>query len=404
LYKDKDINESWYKRSKYFLYNILLKVSQSFVRNDEHFFLSSYLPLFFDLKLQYKLGQVPKVWSRVLPQHTCIDLMSRQHEIIKTADSFVDIVRKMALVHIPVTYLEGYKELTKSTYNLPWPNNPKSIFTSVSFYADDVFKAWTAQKCENGSKLIIGQHGGTYGSAAWSFIEDHQIAIADKWLSWGQGNNQYSNVIAMFNLKLATTRVGCNPEGNALLVELSNSRYSSHMCAMPSSSQWISYFEDQECFVRRLPEKIQEHLQIRCAHNHGWDEAERWKEKFPKVTVTSSYDQNFIKALKQSRICISTYNATTFLETLSWNFPTIVFWDPKFSDINESSKPYFDLLESVGIFHRTPESAAKQLTDIWSDVLEWWNSTDVQKSREEFCDYFSRTSESPLEDLARVLS
>ena len=55
----------------------------------------------------------------------------------------------------------------------------------MAFSADDVFKAWAGEKVEQGSPLVIGQHGGHYGVGRCSFPEDHEIAISDCYLTWG---------------------------------------------------------------------------------------------------------------------------------------------------------------------------------------------------------------------------
>ena len=104
------------------------------------------------------------------------------------------------------------------------------------------------------------------------------------------------------------------------------------------------------------------------------------------------------------RISISTYNATTFLETLSLNFPTIIFWDEEFSSISLDAKKFFSALESVGIFHKSPQSAAQKIIDIWDDIPAWWNSSDDQKVRRQFCNQYSKLSNSPVEDLLNVFN
>jgi len=59
------------------------------------------------------------------------------------------------------------------------------IWTSSSHSADDVFKIYAAEKVEQGSPLVIGQHGGGIGTHLWAFYEEHQISISDAYLSWG---------------------------------------------------------------------------------------------------------------------------------------------------------------------------------------------------------------------------
>jgi putative transferase (TIGR04331 family) len=100
---------------------------------------------------------------------------------------------------------------------------------------------------------------------------------------------------------------------------------------------------------------------------------------------------------------ISTYNATTYLESLLWNIPTIIFWDGKYWEVTKEAESYFNLLRDVGIFHDTPESAANKMAEIWDDVDKWWQDEELQKVRIEFCDYFSRIPDNPLQVLQATL-
>ena len=54
------------------------------------------------------------------------------------------------------------------------------------------------------------------------------------------------------------------------------------------------------------------------------------------------------------------------------------------------------------IFHETPESAAKHMTEIWDDVPAWWYSVNVQNIRDQFCDRYSRILEKPVEELTTI--
>ena len=121
----------------------------------------------------------------------------------------------------------------------------------------------------------------------------------------------------------------------------------------------------------------------------------------PEIKINRGYGD--IKALVQkSRLYISTYNATTYLESLSWNIPTIIFWNPNHWELNEETKPYFEMLKSVSIFHETPESAAQQMIKVWDDVEGWWQSEQVQDVRKNFCYRYSRLPVNPIGQLKNV--
>jgi putative transferase (TIGR04331 family) len=64
--------------------------------------------------------------------------------------------------------------------------------------------------------------------------------------------------------------------------------------------------------------------------------------------------------------------------------PTVVFWNPRHWELRDSAIPYFSDLARVGIFHDTPESAARHVAAVWDDVDAWWLSAAVRDVRERF--------------------
>jgi putative transferase (TIGR04331 family) len=93
-----------------------------------------------------------------------------------------------------------------------------------------------------------------------------------------------------------------------------------------------------------------------------------------------------------------TYNSTIYYETLVANFPTVIFFDSKLNEIKEEAKVYFNLLESVGIFHNTPESASKFINSIYDEIDKWWFSQDVQSARISFCENLALASTTYLRE------
>jgi putative transferase (TIGR04331 family) len=380
------------------LHKLVDNTLNRFVRNDECFFISSYLPIKQALCLQFRLAQLPKFWhSTALPKITS-DTNKRKWDKIapENIDDFSEVVRYMIPRHIPLAYLEGYHKLLTLTEKLPWPKQPKVIFTSNSYNSDDVFKVWTAEKVEMGSKLIIGQHGGYFGMGRWCFAEDHQLAISDRFITWGWAEPEKLKVFPVGNIKGLGKSVKCSKGGLALLVQVVHPRYSYWMYGTPISGQWLDYFEDQYRFANALPSKHQDQLLVRLyAQDYGWCQKQRWLDRFPKINIDDGI-KSMESLIKESRLYISTYNATTYLESMSLNIPTIIFWNPKYWELRDSAVPYFEKLKSVGIFHETPESAAKQMSVVWDDVAGWWEDQAVQAVRKEFCDRYARIPEKPL--------
>ena len=373
-------------------------------RENKYFFISTYLPLKIEVNLQVRLGQFPRLWKTqpvpvVPPVRQEREWRLDKHKA--ALNSFDEVVRNMIPLHIPTAYLEGYEKLIEVTKYLPWGSRPKAIFTSNSYSEDDIFKAWAAGKTELQVPLIIGQHGGHFGMTPFSFYERHQIEIASKWLSWGWSDPSKSKIIPVGMLGDFRKTAEYDPKGGALMIETTVPRYSYSIYAVPVSRQWLDYFNEQQKFLNLLPYSLKKQVLLRLSsHDYGWNQAARWHDKMPEVQVDAGH-RDIGKLISKSRLCISTYNATTYLETLNWNIPTIVFWNPKHWELKEGVSPYFDVLKDVGIFHETPESAAKHMIKVWSDVSFWWESDSVQKARLLFCKEFARQNKNLSSELER---
>jgi putative transferase (TIGR04331 family) len=393
------------KRLKRSLVMVATQIQGLIAKKNEFFFISSYLGVRHDLLLQIKLGQIPKLWRPLKTPRSAFDQSHRDWRLHERAcgHEFESLARALIPKNIPTAYVEGYKAFIALVGNLPWPKTPAAIFTSNSHIADDLFKAWAADKVQQGAPLIIGQHGGNYGMAMWSFTEDHQVLIADRFLTWGWSESQNDKITPVGNLKGFSKVVKPKTGGGALLVEGALPRQSYHMYSAPvAAGQWTAYFEDQCRFVRVLPLELRNKVLVRLyAHDYRHCQRQRWIERFPDLKVDNG-GLSMDTLLKNTRIYISTYNATTYLESLSLNFPTIIFWNPMHWELRSGVWPYFEKLKAVGVFHETPESAAQQMVAVWDDVTGWWHSIEVQTARREFCERYAHIPESPLVKMAEL--
>ena len=375
-------------------------------RHTDAFFISTYLTSWINLWLQISLGQTPKHWISPPVPETRPNLTERERVVLsrQSPDGFEHCVRSLIPMQLPTSYLEGFEQLQTNIRKLPWPKKPRVIFTSSSHIEDDVFKAWTSNNVENGSKLIIGQHGGHYGTGLWNSHEDHELSIADRYLTWGWMNDEKKHCPVGILKLIGKRPVNWNPDGGILVVTSVSPRWSYFMYSAPVASQVADYFQDLFMFVSVLPDNIRRRLKVRLySSDYRWSQTARWKDSFPDVTVDKGVDP--IKHLiKDCRIYVSTYNATTFLETLAQNVPTIMFWNPNHWELRCSAEPFFDLLKQIGIFHETPKSAALKIAQVWDNVKGWWNQPDIQEARRYFCDQFARVPAKPMKVLREALA
>jgi len=355
-------------------------------RDQDAFLLATLLPFQQEMRLHMRLRQAPQVWRSESPPRASVEWARRNWVVAGDSRSkFEACARYLIPCQIPTVYLEGYGQLVEQTGDLPWPKQPKLIWSSNAFNANDVFKAWSAEKAEHGSPLVLGQHGGHFGSGRWSFIEDHEIAVSDSYLSWGWSVSGQPKVKPVGQLKSKRPlRVRHEKQLGALLVTCIAPRQSYWMYSIIVARQWLDYFSDQCDFVENLPASIRDALTVRLHSNdYGWGQVARWRERFPGLRLDDG-QSDINDLIRRSRLYIATYNATTYLESFTMDVPTVIFWNPNHWELRDSAIPYFEELKRVGIFHETPESAARHVAAIWDDIDAWWTSSAVREVLEHF--------------------
>lgn len=397
-------NRSWFRRLRLAIGRELF-CTRLFSRQTDAFFISTYLPLLIDFRLQISLGQAPKRWKSSPAPSTFPNLHERNRLILEKPNKqdFDHCVRSLIPKQIPTLYLEGFGELQEIVNTLPWPQRPKVIFTSNSHNSDDIFKSWAASKIEAGFKLVTGQHGGG-GTLKWCYQEEHELAISDRYLSWGWVNGDRRNYPTGALQLVGQPPIKWNCLGGILLVTAVYPRYSYWMYSVTVASQVTYYLEDQFRFASALPDHLKSQLLVRLyAHDLGWAQAARWNDRYPDVRIDYGTSP-ILPLIQRSRIYVATYIGTTFMETFARNVPTIIFWNPKYFELRPSAKPYFELLKQVGIFHETPESAAIKIAEVWHDVAGWWNQSEVKNSVRFFCKNFAYSPNNPFIALKEALT
>ena len=136
------------------------------------------------------------------------------------------------------------------------------------------------------------------------------------------------------------------------------------------------------CFkiLDNLDDKIkEENLVIRFQNRQfGLFEHQEFEKKYPKIKKDLQKIR-YEDLLSQTKIFLSPYLGTGYLETLSMNFPTIVFNSKKVDIIRDEAKPYYEKLKRVNIFFDNEMELANHINKIWSNYFEWWNSDNVQE-------------------------
>ena len=309
---------------------------------------------------------------------------------------------------LPQCFVEGFDTLQKVARRKYW-RRPKAIFSSNSWYFDEHFKHWAAESAEKGSLLLGTQHGGCYGLLAHKLAEDHELALADRFYSWGWTRE---GVNAQVKPMPATNMIGIvmgadNKKNDILWGATAEPRFVLELPRLPSA--FPEYMNRQMRFLKSLPSHLLEEIRLRPHYeDHGWGIVDRLKQYFPAMRV-ETWAVSFENSLSDCRLYVCDHLSTTYAQAFAVNKPIIIFlYDQQTTRLSVQAEPCFLALREAGILFNTPEEAAAAVSAIYDDVEAWWNEPARQNTVQLFRDRFVKTSPHSIalwsEELAGVLA
>jgi putative transferase (TIGR04331 family) len=375
-----------------------------FSKSDDIFFINPYLKKSELFKLQIKLKQIPQYYEdEELYLNSEYNEKFRNWKILNSEDNqFKKILKHMILKFMPICHLEGYKELIMKVNKSNWPKNPKIIFTSSSHIHNDKFKLWCAEKVENKTKLIIGQHGGGLTTSLFSSHFDHELNVADKYLAWGKETFNIKKIVSFFNFKMIGRDKNLKKKDTKKILIILNS-YSQYSYALKGSiisSQYSNYLQNIFEIIKAISTNKKIVFKLRLhKEDYDWYTYDRIKEKFSDVEIDKG-ENDCLEEMKESSLCISTTNTTTYLESLYLNIPTLIYFDKKFDQVSLSAQKDFDKLRKIGLFYDDPQELSKKINQISSDIPSWWKSNLLEKEVFKFKENYTRKSKNITKELS----
>ncbi|BBH54081.1 LIC12162 family transferase [Fluviispira sanaruensis] len=359
------------------------------------------LKLFFLLKSfpYYEIKNKQELFFSEINKVVRLKLLENRN--FNNRSEFLELLLKILPEQIPICYIESYSKYLKYVQK-NYPKNPKFIFSIVSQYTNEAFKYWVAESTKKSAKIILHQHGGHYGIGLSNRFLEYEASIAFKFISFGWQDQNFSNILPAPSYKLSHFKreVKYNPYGKILLVPMSIPRYPYHMYSVPIADSYLTYLNQLDEFIIKLTTENKKNLSIRIQpldNAYGWNLQSRWKDKFPNIEIYSGI-KSFSNHVSESRLIITTYNSTTFLELISANYPVIIFWDYNLFEICQDAVQSFNELIEANIFHKTPNEAATFVNEISYNPLEWWHKEKTQSARLKFCEKYARVSDNWTKD------
>ncbi len=394
----------WYNRNiiTKIALNVLNFINYLFLRKSKIFLYDTYLGHINEFYLSSKLGIFGKPFVRFGCKNNLFDIKKREKIKIdlKPNNKFEEFIFSILHEFIPKSYVENFDSIFNVIKSFNWPENPKLIFTSHGM-VKDVVAFYIAKKCEKGSKLILGQHGGSYFQFQEHWGEKNELKFSDKFISWGhQGNKKIYNVGILKPLKLRKKNL---EKGYNLFIIKSSLNYTGLLNSSSGINQHYKYLEDTVKFAKNLNKENLENLKVRFhSRKLGCNEELFWKKELGKFNYDDGR-KKIDKLYKHSRLVIHSYAVTGYLETLAMNIPTIIFHNFKDSPFNEVATSDIQELIKYNILHTNTKSAAIFLNKISNDIDSWWNDPNLQKAKNDFSNKYGRFEINKINKLKQFL-
>ena len=313
-----------------------------------------------------------------------------------------NFLSKELLTFLPSTYLENFKNVEHIVNQIPFPKSPKRIFTTLGITRSTLMDRYIARNVENGSSLILAQHGGGFFQHKHHFSSIHEVKISDKYLSWG--NIKKKKVVPIGVIKNFSN---ISKKSNKIILEVRMRKegYTREIKLDSGAFESKKYLNNLCIFFSLLKgKKVCKNLFIKLSEQKSfWDEKKQFLSHNSELKFLDE-KKKMIKEINSAKLIIQTYCGTGHLETLAINKPMLILFVHNLNLLNDKSKNYFKKFIKLGIVHTTPESLLKMLENLDNiSVEKWWNSKKrknlLKKYREDF-GFFNREK---IKDLTNII-
>jgi len=375
---------------------------------NKYFIINSYLGYYKEFMLNLRFFQLPvfNLSNVFTVKNLNYDIKSRNEikDYIEKKKKFKKNFEKNFIndfvTEIPYFFLEQYKFLKKIYNKLHYPKNPKLIFSS-NFMRDTLLSYYIGKKIDSGAKLIMGQHGGIYGTSLYSWFEKHELIISDKYLSWGWNDQKSKKKIIKAGILVKLEKVKWRKQNKNILVILKRrKKYLTSFVSGDSTESYFEYVNNYNNFLKKISKNFKSKLILRypptiknideqdCCNIIGKD------YKF--------YNKgNMFKSMESSKLVVNTFDSTPFLIAMALNFPNIILWNLSTNPIK--NKNLFNKLYKAKILHYSPVSAAKFVNFLMerNEVENWWFNKKTQEIRNNFCNTYAKQNKNLLNDIVK---
>ena len=385
------------------------KILNFFPQNKKILIYSTYMSNLNEVKLNLLLNKSLLYYKSLRPFFLFEKkrLFQFQREELKTLefrkDGLEEFLSKELLRCLPSAYLENFEIIGDIVNQIPFPKSPEKIFTTIGINRSTLMDRYIAKNVENGSYLILAQHGGSYFQSKLHFSTIYELYICDKYLSWGKIKKNVSSIGVIKDIS------NSSKVSNKILLEV-RMRKSAYQEEIKVDSGFLEgkKFSKNLCafFSLLKGKKICENLYIKLHETKSiWQEKKQFLSHNPNLKFLDE-KKKMIKEICSAKLIIHTFCGTGHLESLAINKPTLILFVHNINLLDDKSKNYIKKLIKLGIVHKTPQSLFKMLNRLESckSIEKWWNLKKRQKLLKQYRNEFGYFNMQKLTNLRNVIN
>lgn len=272
---------------------------------------------------------------------------------------------------------------------------------SPAAYENAEYRQRLAKWKAEGNALAFVQHGGNYGQTRTCCEAELIEYSQDCFFTWGWDKYEGArgNFIPMPYPQLARLEnAWTGREKRIIYTGAEMAAYGYRLDSHPTPMQYVGYRQWKADFLGRLPENLRERIWYRPYFELPGTLADAaWlMPRFPELHLCEGPLE---PQILDCGLLVLDHHGTVLLQAMAAGIPLILFWNRRDWLLAESCEELIDMLEECGVWHPSPEAAAKKLMEVWPDTAEWWRAPDIARARKIFCE---RQARPPHGDLNKI--
>ncbi|MDI7174384.1 LIC12162 family transferase [Leptospira santarosai] len=230
------------------------------------------------------------------------------------------------------------------------------------------------------------QHGGGYDQYLVFPHEKIEYESSDGFISWGWSNKSSNKIMPLpspYFVNLLKNYKDNNKQKNEILyISTEHFAYYVRFHSTLRSDSQLSYLKEQANFISHVSSELKSNLIFRTSILFGWNNIEFLQANafLPKI----SQDESLISRMRNAKVVVIDHLATSYIECIALNIPTILYFKEDFFGYSDKLKPYLMNLKDAGIYHESSDFAVRFLNENYNQIENWWNSSKVQAARQNF--------------------